>query len=84
MLIERGRGMAIHYRCRHCKTHVGTIDQHTVSASKLGFVELSTEERQELLSYKENGDIDVTITCEDCQESLERNPEFHTLQSFIQ
>lgn len=84
MLTERGPYMAIHYRCRHCKTHVGTIDHHTVNAAHLGFETLSSEERQELLSYKENGDIEVTTTCEDCQDSLERYPEYHTLKSFIQ
>jgi Protein of unknown function (DUF2757) len=84
MLTERGLCMAIHYRCRHCKTHVGSIDHHTVNAAQLGFETLSNEERQELLSYKENGEIEVTTTCEDCQDTLERNPEYHTLESFIQ
>jgi hypothetical protein len=55
-----------------------------VNAAQLGFETLSAEERQELLSYKENGDIEVTTTCDDCQDTLERYPEFHTLKSFIQ
>ncbi|MFY0761123.1 MULTISPECIES: anti-sigma-F factor Fin family protein [Metabacillus] len=76
--------MALHYKCRHCGVNVGTIDSVSVYSEQLGFHHLSQEERQEMISYESNGDILVKTICEDCQEALERNPDYHQLQRFIQ
>lgn len=76
--------MAICYQCRHCGTEVGTIDANRVSAERLGFHHLTADERKEMIHYEQNGDITVQTVCEDCQEALERNPEFHQWDTFIQ
>ncbi|KEZ49692.1 MULTISPECIES: anti-sigma-F factor Fin family protein [Metabacillus] len=76
--------MALHYTCRHCGVKVGTIDSVSVYSEQLGFQHLSQEERREMISYEQNGDIQVKTICEDCQEALERNPDYHQLQRFIQ
>ncbi|WP_078556485.1 anti-sigma-F factor Fin family protein [Bacillus alkalicellulosilyticus] len=76
--------MTIYYRCRHCNHNVGSIDQHQVSTTQLGFDGLSSTERQEMISYEGNGDIHVKVICEDCQEALDRNPLFHEQETFIQ
>jgi isocitrate dehydrogenase len=76
--------MALHYNCRHCGIKVGTIESASVFSEQLGFHHLSQEERQEMISYETNGDIHVKTICEDCQEALERNPEYHQLHRFIQ
>ena len=76
--------MAIHYHCRHCSYKVGTIENSTVYAETLGFHQLSADERKEMINYQQNGDIHVQTICEDCQETLDRYPEFHEYESFIQ
>lgn len=76
--------MAIHYYCRHCGTKIGSIDQIPVHSESLGLHKLSEQERLEMVSYDSSGDIRITSICEDCQEALERNPDYHQLDFLIQ
>lgn len=69
--------MALFYHCRHCGTKIGKLDDISLHSEKLGFHKLTDQERMELISYDSSGDIHVTSICEDCQESLERNPAFY-------
>ncbi|ADC49706.1 MULTISPECIES: anti-sigma-F factor Fin family protein [Alkalihalophilus] len=75
--------MAIHYYCRHCKTNIGQLESHT-DARSLGFDHLTSNERQDMLSYQTNGDLYVNVVCDDCEEALTRNPDFYELDTFIQ
>jgi hypothetical protein len=76
--------MSIHYKCRHCGVAVGTIDSMSVNSQELGFHHLDDQERMDMISYQNNGDIEVKTICEDCQEALDRNPQFHENKTFIQ
>ncbi|MEC2076597.1 anti-sigma-F factor Fin family protein [Metabacillus fastidiosus] len=76
--------MALHYYCRHCGVKVGSLDHVNLSSDHLGFNQLTNNERQEMISYEQNGDVHVKIICEDCQEALERNPDLHQYDNFIQ
>jgi len=69
--------MAIHYHCRHCGVKLGTLDQYSVETEQLGFHKLNDEERQDMISYNDNGDLQIKSICEDCQESFEKNPEYY-------
>ncbi|MEH7236339.1 anti-sigma-F factor Fin family protein [Bacillus sp. JJ1562] len=76
--------MSLHYHCRHCGVKVGSIDSLSLHSESLGFHQLTDQERQEMISYQTNGDIHVKTICEDCQEALQRNPDYHQFESFIQ
>ncbi|MGO4890189.1 anti-sigma-F factor Fin [Anaerobacillus sp. MEB173] len=76
--------MAIHYHCRHCNVEVGRLESNHYDSSQLGFNHLDHEERNEMISYDASGDMHVKTVCEDCQEALERNPDFHQHELFIQ
>ncbi|WP_071393067.1 anti-sigma-F factor Fin family protein [Bacillus tuaregi] len=69
--------MAIHYHCRHCGVKLGSLDQVAVDSQRLGLHTLSDEERQDMVTYNSKGDIQIKSICEDCQESLEKNPEYY-------
>ncbi|WML50333.1 anti-sigma-F factor Fin family protein [Neobacillus sp. PS3-34] len=75
--------MAIHYHCRHCGTNMGSIDRLSIHSEALGFHKLSESERQEMVSYDQAGEIHVTSICEDCQEALNRNPDYHQYDFLI-
>lgn len=75
--------MAIHYYCRHCGMKMGTINQLSIYTEKLGLHKLNDQERQDMIHYDPNGDINITSICEDCQESLERNPDYHQYDFLI-
>lgn len=76
--------MAIHYRCRHCGVEIGTIEDSAVNSEQLGFHLLNDEERQEMITYDYQGNLQVKAICEDCHESLQRNPDYHQHDFLIQ
>ncbi len=69
--------MALHYYCSHCGTKVGSLDSISIHSESLGLHKLTDAERHDMISYVDNGDIHIKSICEDCQESLERNPGYH-------
>lgn len=76
--------MALHYYCRHCGVKVGSLDSISVSSEQLGFHHLTHDERQDMITYEQNGDMHIKTICEDCQDALHRNPDFHQVEHFIQ
>ncbi|MGX6446294.1 anti-sigma-F factor Fin family protein [Neobacillus sp. K501] len=75
--------MAIHYHCRHCGTSLGSIEQSSIHSETLGLHKLTQQERQEMVAYDSAGNIQISAICEDCQEALERNPEYHQYDFLI-
>ncbi|MDF1509525.1 anti-sigma-F factor Fin family protein [Robertmurraya sp. DFI.2.37] len=69
--------MALKYYCRHCGVQMGRIDDMSVDMERLGLHKLTNEERMEMVSYDLTGDVHIKSICEDCHESLERNPAFY-------
>ncbi|MGG0719532.1 anti-sigma-F factor Fin family protein [Robertmurraya massiliosenegalensis] len=69
--------MALKYHCRHCGIEMGKIDDMSVDSERLGLHKLTNEERMEMVSYDSTGDIHIKSICEDCHESLERNPAYY-------
>lgn len=69
--------MALHYYCRHCHASLGTIQEQAVDSVQLGFAQLNDQERKEMIVYASSGDIHVNAICEDCHESLQKNPDLH-------
>ncbi|GGD99528.1 anti-sigma-F factor Fin family protein [Paenibacillus nasutitermitis] len=76
--------MAVHYVCRHCKSAIGSIHNHLVSETQLGFHFLTTEERSDIIAYNPNGDIMVKVVCDYCREAIENNPELVLMTSPLQ
>ncbi|WP_141434183.1 anti-sigma-F factor Fin family protein [Bacillus sp. 03113] len=75
--------MAIYYHCRHCGVKIGMIDSSYVEIERLGFHKLSDEERKDMISYDGSGNIYIKSICENCQESLQKNPEYYQNDYFI-
>lgn len=69
--------MALKYHCRHCGMQLGTLENMSVDTERLGLNKLTDEERLEIVSYDSSGDIHIKTICEDCHESLERNPDYY-------
>lgn len=73
--LRGGLNMALKYHCRHCGISMGTIDDTSVDAERLGLNKLTDDERMEMVSYDSAGDIHIKSICEDCHESFARNPD---------
>lgn len=69
--------MAIKYHCRHCGVAIGSIDNMSIQSERLGISQLTDEERLDMISYDSFGDVNIKSICEDCHESLSRNPEYY-------
>jgi hypothetical protein len=74
--------MSIRYVCKYCSAHVGEVERKVVSETELGFDQLTSAERTHILHYDTQGNMMVKVTCEHCQEVLDRHPEL-VLQSKI-
>ncbi|MFB6469330.1 anti-sigma-F factor Fin family protein [Cytobacillus sp. Hz8] len=75
--------MAIHYRCRHCGVELGTIESLSIETNRLGFHKLTDDERLDMIFYSPSGDIQIKVICEDCQELLQRNPDYYQYDFLI-
>ncbi|MBU9721996.1 MULTISPECIES: anti-sigma-F factor Fin family protein [Bacillaceae] len=75
--------MAIHYYCKHCRNSVGKISDYEADDHQLGFNQLSEEERQEMIEYDSQGHLQVKVICEECENTLRDNPDYHVYESFL-
>ncbi|AVQ97597.1 peptide ABC transporter permease [Oceanobacillus picturae] len=76
--------MPIIYKCRHCTKEIGRLDHQIVESTMLGFDQLTTKEKEDMIKYKTNGDVEITSICESCEDTLGHNPHYHELDFFIQ
>ncbi|WP_042220778.1 anti-sigma-F factor Fin family protein [Oceanobacillus manasiensis] len=76
--------MPIIYKCRHCTKEIGRLDQHVVESTMLGFDQLTTKEKEDMIKYNANGDMEIISICESCEDTLGHHPHYHELDFFIQ
>lgn len=76
--------MAIIYQCRYCRHQVARIDEKMVSEEALGLQILTSDERKDIMTYDSGGNMLILITCEYCQEAMERSPELFLLTNPLQ
>ncbi|MCF6139593.1 anti-sigma-F factor Fin family protein [Pseudalkalibacillus berkeleyi] len=76
--------MSVYYACKHCNVHIGKLDVSSVATTNLGLDQLTDQEREEYVSYDDDGHVYVKSICEDCYEMLNKNPDYHALDTFIQ
>jgi hypothetical protein len=75
--------MAIHVKCRHCKTEMGHLTDR--AALQDGRVKQMKEEfAEEFITQDEEGTLTVTSICEHCEKSLLENPDYYAMQNWIQ
>ncbi|WP_341280319.1 anti-sigma-F factor Fin family protein [Paenibacillus sp. FSL H8-0537] len=77
--------MAVNYICKHCRTAIGTIaGGGEITEQQLGFDFLTLEERSDIITYDQHGDVTVKVICDYCREALEANPELSLIASPLQ
>ncbi|WP_306465020.1 MULTISPECIES: anti-sigma-F factor Fin family protein [Virgibacillus] len=72
------------YMCRHCGQEIGQLKQQRVDTSMLGLDQLTAKEKEEMVTYKPNGDVQIKAICENCEDALGHHPHYHELDFFIQ
>lgn len=76
--------MTVKYVCRHCTAPMGEINNSDVSEVQLGFHFLTPEERSDIITYNQGGDVVVRLTCDYCRKALEEHPELNLVANPLQ
>ncbi len=75
--------MTILYTCRSCRHLMAEFAQVTPEIES-SIHALTPEERQAMINEDGNGNIEVQLLCEYCQEALQYHPELSLLSSPLQ
>lgn len=76
--------MAIHYKCRHCNTEVGSLPFESARETVLLLQKMDEAEEERFLTYEKDGALTVRCICEQCEQSLQRFPDYYTLKKWLQ
>lgn len=76
--------MSIQYVCRHCQHELGELPEGVDHDPRLGLQILTADERNDIITYNQTGQLVVKLTCEYCEEALRKNPELSLLGNFLQ
>jgi hypothetical protein len=76
--------MSIKYYCRYCQSKIGELQQDNITEFQLGFHFLTPTERKEIVSYQDDGCVEVRVICDYCKEALDANPELMLLTNHLQ
>ena len=76
--------MAIRYTCRHCETEIGTLPFESVKETVLLLQKIDKGEVEHFLTYEKDGELTVRCICEQCEQSLQRFPDYYTLNKWLQ
>ena len=77
--------MAIRYHCRHCETEIGSLPFESAQAvlNLVGKLD-ETEKGEQFLKFEDDGELTVRCICEQCEQSLQQFPDYHTLKKWLQ
>lgn len=75
--------MTIRYVCRSCRQVLAEFPETTYQV-QLGLGTLTPEERMEMIQEDEEGNMQIQIICEYCQDALLHHPELSLLTSPLQ
>lgn len=76
--------MAIRYTCRHCDTEIGTLPFESAKETILLLQKMDEGEEERFLTYEQDGELTVRCICEQCEQSLQRFPDYYTLNKWLQ
>ncbi|KAA0941013.1 anti-sigma-F factor Fin family protein [Sporosarcina sp. ANT_H38] len=76
--------MAIRYTCRHCETEIGTLPFESAKETVLLLHQMNEAEAEHFLAYEKDGALTVRCICEQCEQSLQRFPDYYALNKWLQ
>jgi len=74
----------IRYRCRHCETEIGEIPLDSAEDVMSRLQLHAKEDSGNYLSVDPDGGTTISCICEECQQSLSRNPDYYALHKWLQ
>jgi hypothetical protein len=74
--------MTIKYVCTHCHNEIATINS-SVTDSQLGLTTLSEQDKHDMISYDQVGNMHIHICCDYCYEALTAHPDLMQYNSPI-
>lgn len=71
----------VEYVCRFCSSSLGKLNNSVYSEEELGLDQLTAEEREDIIIHDTNGQMQVRVVCENCEQILNHYPERSLLPS---
>ncbi|GEN44736.1 anti-sigma-F factor Fin [Alkalibacillus haloalkaliphilus] len=75
--------MSAKVKCRHCSRNLGEIDDTKQVQQLIEQQSLTQEELNDILQEGEQGELNVLLVCEECEDILSQNPSLFELENFI-
>lgn len=77
--------MAIRYHCRHCETEIGSLPFESAEVV-LNLLEKLNDDKgsEQFLTREKDGEFIVRCICEQCEQSLQKFPNYYSLKKWIQ
>ena len=76
--------MAIRYKCRHCETEIGSLPFESAKDTILLLQKMDETEEEHFLTCEKDGALTVRCICEQCEQSLRKFPDYHSLSKWLQ
>ncbi|GAA0467211.1 anti-sigma-F factor Fin [Alkalibacillus silvisoli] len=75
--------MSVKVKCRHCLRAIGEMKDSNQVQQLVQEQPLSNDELNEILQEDEQGELNVLLVCEECEEILTQNPSLFEQDNFI-
>lgn len=76
--------MPIRYKCRHCDTEIGQLPLDSIDEQFLLKNDITPEEQDTYIEHGSEGNYTIQCICEECQNSLQKFPNYYALKKWIQ
>lgn len=77
-------GVAVRYACRHCEVEIGSLPFESAKETVELLRKLDEAEEERYLTFGEDGDVTVRCICEQCEQSLQKFPNYYTFNKWLQ
>ena len=79
-----GDKVTIRYHCRHCESEIGSLPFESAQETLRLLEKLDQEEEERFLTVGKDGALTVRCICEECEHTLQNNPDYYSYTKWIQ
>lgn len=76
--------VTIRYHCRHCETEIGSLPFESAQEALQLLQKLDETEEERFLTFGKDGALTVRCICEQCENSLQKFPDYYTFNKWLQ
>lgn len=74
----------ISYRCKHCRTEIGSIPFASVEETIRELLKADETNKERFVEVAHHGGLEVRCICEQCECSMQASPNYYTVDKWLQ